>query len=87
VVCLGSRCAMNPNSKRLIAVYEDGQTPSAWLRLTSVLMLCYATINSFRAPSRTRFGIIEKFRSLAGFSDEFKRCSAERQEQLVKQRL
>ena len=35
--------------------------------------------NSFRAPSRTRFGIIEKFWSLAGFSDEFKRCSAERQ--------
>jgi hypothetical protein len=34
----------------------------------------------FRAPSRTRFVFIEKFRSLAGFSDEFKRCSAERQE-------
>jgi hypothetical protein len=36
--------------------------------------------NSFRAPSRTRFVIIEKSRSPAGFSDEFKRCSAERQE-------
>jgi hypothetical protein len=35
---------MNPNSKRLIAVYEDGQTPSAWLRLMTMLMLCYATI-------------------------------------------